>query len=153
MTKSRMSKALIARGHDTYGKVANYFEAFDGSWSMVSAGFVRSAVATVDGRRWTVSYRIDAYHVDRDLRKAPKLRASISLWPPQSANSKATALERKWMRACERQARSQGYEGEWRRSPWGGRFGEFSKSLKDPRAVATETKRLDRLRWDAPASE
>jgi hypothetical protein len=148
-----MSKALRARAHDTYGKVASFIEGFDESWSMVAAGFVRATVVTVDGRRWTVSYRIDAYHVEKELSKPPKLRASISLWPPESPRGKTTARERKWMQACERQARGHGYDGEWRKSPWGWRFGDFWKDLKTPRAVVAEAKRLDGLTWDAPSEE
>jgi hypothetical protein len=120
---------------------------------MVAAGFVRATAVTVDGRRWTVSYRIDAYHVEKDLSKAPKLRASISLWPPESARRTTTARERKWMQVCERQVRDHGYEGHWRKSPWSWRFGDFWKDLKSPRAVVAEAKRLEGLRWDASSSE
>ena len=136
---------LRARRHATYMRVAECFESFDPTWSMVSAGFVRSGTVTIDGKRWTVSLRIDAYHVDRDLSKQPRLRSSITLWPPRSANGKKTAAERKWAQAAEQEIRRHGYEGEWRRSPAGGRFGDFWKSLRNAKGVAAEVRRLNDL--------
>jgi len=144
MSAARKSTVVPVRMHDTYTRVARLFEAFDGAWSMASAGFVKSETIEVAGKGWIVSFRIDAYHVDRDLTTKPRLRASITLWPPRHPKARQTVAERQWVRDSEQDIRANGYEGEWRRSPWG-RFGDFWKDLRDARAVAAEVARLDQL--------
>lgn len=149
-----MASHLRAHRHDTYNRVAAFLESFDDAWWMATAGFARSHTVTAERRRWTVAYRIDAYHVNRYLAREPRLMASITLWPP-ARNERATRVyrrngtprEKQWIEACERQIRRQGYRGQWRKSPWG-EFGDFSKRLKDAKAVAAEVKRLGALEWE-----
>ena len=144
MRARRKSTVVQAKTHELYERVSAFLEAFGGTWSMASAGFVKSDTVVVANKRWIVSFRIDAYHVDRDLTTKPRLRASVTIWPPRQAKVRRSDVEREWIQSCERKIRRCGYEGEWRRSPWG-RFGDFWKDLESAKAVAAEVTRLDKL--------
>jgi hypothetical protein len=122
---------------------------------VATAGFARRDVVTVDGRWWTITYKIHAIRPEGARATKVDFKSSITVWPPDNHGEKKAArvrdgsdagrLTKEWRRRCQREIRQHGYRGRWQESPYG-QFGDFWKTLTGARAVAAEVKLLDRLR-------
>jgi hypothetical protein len=123
------------------------FTALD-RWWLASAGIEAQRVISVGRAKLTVCYKVQVISSGRT-----KYKASITVWP--RARRRFTSAKQpgwhpdlvksSWYQACARALRRHGYHGTWRWSPWG-RFGDFWKSLRDSRSLASEAHKLEGLR-------
>jgi len=146
------------RGHfrrDPVFRLLRLFGDLQGAWLTASAGFERRDVLTVDGKQWTVIYKLHVIRPKADSTGKVDLKSSITLWPSKSSKRRvaggssdgwdADLLKQNWYQALQGQLRRYGYRGRWELSPVG-RFGDFWKTLRDTKAAASELKLLDRVR-------
>lgn len=140
---------------DPVFRVLRLFEDLQGAWITANAGFERREALAVDGKQWTVIYKLHVIRSEGDSAGKVDLKSSITLWPPTAPKRKvadgskdgwdANLLKQHWYQTCQRQLRRYGYRGRWQPSPVG-RFGDFWKTLRDAKTAAKELKLLDRVR-------
>jgi hypothetical protein len=126
------------------------------AWTTDNLGFHRNQVLLIDGKRWTVNYKIHAMHDHVRGQYKPWLRSSITVWLPSrrkhSRQDRRSRLrEQEWCDRIGRALKQQGYAGKWRRFSFG-RFGDYWRRLADTTDVARELRRLDRMELEVAES-